>query len=155
MSGKQLNLIGPVRIRVQMVREDGPDVPHLIRTPEEASRYADSLRDRDREVFAAILLNTRNQAIGLHECTIGILNSTLIDAGSVFKAALLANAAAVILCHQHPSGDPTPSSEDLTITRTLIQAGQIMGIKVLDHVILGGSGQYRSLKESGIVEFAA
>lgn len=155
MSGKQLNLIGPVRIRVQMVREDGPVVPRYIRTPEEASRYADSLRDRDREVFAAILLNTRNHALGLHECTIGTLNSTLIDAGSVFKAALLANAATVILCHQHPSGDPTPSSEDLTITRTLIQAGQILGINVLDHVILGGTGQYRSLRDAGVVEFAA
>jgi len=138
-----------------MVREDGPDVPRCIRTPEDASQYADGLRDRDREVFAVILLNTRNNALGIHECTVGTINSTLIDAGSVFKAALLANSAGLVLVHTHPSKDPTPSAEDLKITRRLIQAGQIMGINVLDHVILGGTGQYRSLREAGLVEFAA
>ena len=155
MSEKQLNLIGPVRIRVQMVREDGPDVPHLIRTPAEASQYADSLRDSDRERFAVILLNTRNIALGIHECSMGTLNQTIVDAPTVFKAALLANAAALICLHCHPSGDPTPSAEDIKLTRTLIQAGQIMGITVLDHVILGGTGRFQSMRETGVVEFAA
>ena len=155
MSEKQPSLVAPVRIRITMVREDGPEVPRYIRTPTEASLYADSLRDSDRERFAAILLNTRNRALGLHECTVGTLNSTLIDPGSVFKAALLSNAAAVILCHNHPSSDPTPSAEDLQITRQLIQAGKVMGIGVLDHVILGGTSQFKSLRETGAVEFAA
>jgi DNA repair protein RadC len=155
MSEKQLNLIGPVRIRVQMVREDGPEVPLLIRTPAEASQYADGLRDSDRERFAVILLNTRNIALGIHVCTTGTLNQTIVDAGTVFKAALLSNAAAVILCHNHPSQDPTPSAEDLKITRTLIDAGKILGIGVLDHVILGGTGRFQSLREAGVVDFAA
>ncbi len=155
MSEKQLSLIGPVRIRVSMVREDGPDVPHCVHTPAEASQYADSLRDSDREVFAVILLNTHNHALGIHECTVGTLNSTLIDAACVFKAALLSNAAGVILTHNHPSGSTVPSAEDLRITRHLIEAGKIMGISVLDHVILGSTGQYKSLREAGVVEFAA
>ena len=155
MSEKQLSLMGPVRIRVQMVREDGPDVPHLIRTPEDASRYADGLRDSDRERFAVILLNTRNTALGIHVCTTGTINQTLVDPASVFKAALLANAAAVILVHNHPSGDTTPSAEDLKITRQIIQAGQVMGIGVLDHVIVGAVGRFQSLREAGVVDFAA
>lgn len=154
MSEKQLNLIGPVRIRVQMVREDGPDVPHLIRTPEEASRYADSLRARDREVFAAILFNTRNGVIGMHECSSGSIASTIVDPAIVFKAALLANAAAVILIHTHPSGDPTPTAEDVVATKRVIDAGKMIGIPVLDHVVLGSHGKHQSFREIGLADFA-
>ncbi len=85
----------------------------------------------------------------------GTLNQTIVDAPTVFKAALLANAAALICLHCHPSGDPTPSAEDIKLTRTLIQAGQILGIGVLDHVILGGTGRFQSIRESGVVDFAA
>ena len=154
MSEEQLSLIGPVRIlMMSMVRETGPEVPRLIRTPADASLYADSLRDSDRERFAVILLNTRNGALGIHECSVGTLSSTLIDSASVFKAALLANAAGIVLTHCHPSGNPSPSAEDIRITRNLIEAGRIMCIKVLDHVILGGTGRFCSLREAGAVEF--
>jgi len=156
MTGKntQLPLLrGPVRIRVTMVREEGNPVPDRLRTPADISRYADELRDMDREAFAVVLLDAKNQAIGLHIATVGTIDASLIDPAGVFKAALLANAAGVCLVHNHPSRDPTPSAEDIRITKQLIEAGRILGINVLDHVVLGGPRQYVSMREEGIAEF--
>lgn len=142
-----------VRLKILMVRETGTEVPVLISTPTDASKYADSLRDYDRECVAAILLTTKNRAIALHEFSIGILDAAIVSPANVMKAALLANAAALILVHNHPSRDPTPSAEDIRITRQMIEAGKVMSIRVLDHVILGGEGQFTSLRESGMVAF--
>ena len=152
---KQLPLLtGPVRVKVLMVREEGNPVPSIIRTPLDASKYADELRDSDREVFAVILLTSKNSAIGLHVSSVGTIDASLVSPANVFKPALLSNAAACILCHNHPSGDPTPSAEDLRITKTIIEAGRIMDVKVLDHVILGGSeDKFTSLRESGLCSF--
>ena len=82
--------------------------------------------------------------------SIGSLNQSIVHPREVFKTALLSSAAAIILVHQHPTGDPTPSSEDLSITRRLKEAGEIMGIKVLDHIIVGDR-QYQSFVESGLL----
>lgn len=129
-------------------------VPQTIRTPADASSYADELRDGDREQFAVILLNSKNAVIGMHVTAIGTLDSCLVSPSNVFKAALLANAAGLVLIHTHPSGDPNPSAEDIRITRQLIEAGRIMDIKVLDHVVLGGAlDKFYSMRESSIVQF--
>jgi DNA repair protein RadC len=86
--------------------------------------------------------------IGYYEVSRGTLDSTLVHPREVFKAAILANAAAIILTHNHPSGDPTPSPDDLALTQRLVQAGQIIGIDVLDHVIVG-DGRWTSFVELG------
>ena len=152
---KQLPLLtGPVRVRVLMVQEEGNPVPSAIRSPADASQYANELRDCDREMFAVILLTTKNAAIGLHVASVGTIDASLVSPANVFKPALLANAAAVILCHNHPSRDPTPSAEDIRITRQLVDAGKIMDIKILDHIVLGGAAdQFVSLREAGLVTF--
>ena len=106
------------------------------------------LANADREHFVVMMLSTKNQIIGINTVAIGDLNKCLVHPREVFKPAIIANSASVILLHNHPSGDPTPSREDLEMTKRLKNAGEILGIKVLDHVILGDEC-YVSLKERG------
>jgi DNA repair protein RadC len=108
------------------------------------------LKDADREYFLILVLNTKNNITGVNVVSIGNLNSSLVHPREVFKAAILGNAAAIILVHNHPSGDATASNEDLKITRRLAEAGKILGIEVLDHVVIG-DGCWYSLKEKGIL----
>ena len=107
------------------------------------------LKDSDREHFAALLLDAKNQLIGLTTISVGDLSSALVHPREVFKAAILANAASVILAHNHPSGDPTPSPEDVAVSRRLHEAGEILGIALLDHVVIGDGARFVSLKEKG------
>ncbi len=140
------------------VREEstGP----MITTPDHCARYLDNVQDLAQEVFIAITLNTKNRVIGKHLISLGTLNSSLVHPREVFRVAILDGAAAMILAHNHPSGDVTPSSEDIKITKQLVAAGQIMGIKTLDHIILGSSGPHESstsclsLRETGLVQFS-
>ncbi len=146
---------GLVRVMVSMVREDGTRVPRAIRTPQDASRYADELRGSDRECFAVILIDVKNRALGLHVASVGTVDASLVSPTIVFRPALLANAVAVIAIHNHPSGDPTPSAEDVRITRQLVDAGKVMQVKLLDHIILGQGDTVFSMREEGLVSFAA
>ena len=102
------------------------------------------------EVFTVVLLDTKNQVIDVVEISSGTLNCCIVHPRDVFKVAIRKNANATIICHNHPSGDPTPSAEDINITKRLIQAGEIVGIKVLDHVVVGNSS-FISLKEKGLI----
>ena len=86
--------------------------------------------------------------IAFHEVSRGTLDTTLVHPREVFKAALLANSSAIILCHNHPSGDPCPSPDDVHLTRRLVDAGTLLGVDVLDHIIVG-DGRYYSFKEAG------
>jgi DNA repair protein RadC len=104
----------------------------------------------DREHFRAILLDTKNRILGLRTISIGSLNSSVVHAREVFKAAVSESAQAIVLVHNHPSGSPEPSPEDLAVTRRLSDAGRILGIEVVDHVILASQG-FVSLKELGHV----
>ena len=106
-------------------------------------------RDADREHFAALLLDTKNQLIGVTTISVGDLSSALVHPREVFKAAILANAASILLAHNHPSGDPTPSPEDVAVSRRLHEAGEILGIALLDHVVIGDGARFVSLKEKG------
>ncbi len=103
----------------------------------------------DQEHFRVLLLNTKNQILGMTEVYKGNVNSAVIRASEVFQEAVRSNCPAIILVHNHPSGDPTPSPEDVQVTRQLIEAGKLMDIEVLDHVVIGqaGSGGFVSLKE--------
>src|SRR5690606_34740273 len=106
----------------------------------------------DREHFVVLLLDTQNQIIGIHTVTVGTLDASLIHPREVFKSAILANAASIILAHNHPSGDPAPSAEDRSVTRLLTEAGVTIGIEVLDHVIVGDGLRYHSFREAGTME---
>jgi DNA repair protein RadC len=109
---------------------------------------------RDVETLQVLLLNTRRRLIRVEEITNGTLDTLLVHSREVFKAAISANASAIVLAHNHPSGDPTPSEADIKVTRDLIRAGQLLKIEVLDHVILGRATaerpkDYASLRELG------
>ena len=99
-------------------------------------------RDRHREYFMALLLDGKNRIITRAQISEGSLNQSIVHPREVFKVAVRASAAAMILLHNHPTGDPTPSPEDLEVTRRLCEAGELMGIKVLDHIIIGEDAFY-------------
>lgn len=105
---------------------------------------------KEVEVFIAVLLDTKNQIIDVVEISSGTLNCCVVHPRDVFKVAIRRNCNSIILSHNHPSGDPTPSAEDINITKRLIQAGEIIGIKVLDHIVVGND-TYVSLKEKGLI----
>jgi DNA repair protein RadC len=140
--------------RVSLVR-DGQitmsERPQITDPKSVADLLYDYLCDKDREYFILLMLDTKNRVIGMNVVSIGILDSALVSPREVFKAALLANAASVIVSHNHPSGDPTPSAEDKRITQRLVEAGNIIHIAVLDHIIIGEQGQFVSLKERGLM----
>ncbi len=102
----------------------------------------------DREHFRAILLNTKNRILGVRTISVGSLNASIVHAREVFKAAVSESAQAIVLLHNHPSGLPEPSQEDLLVTERLVEAGRILGIEVLDHVVIASQG-FVSLKELG------
>ncbi len=102
----------------------------------------------DREHFRAVLLNTKNRILGVRTISIGSLNASIVHAREVFKAAVAESAQAIVLVHNHPSGLPEPSTEDIVVTERLAEAGRILGIEVLDHIVLGSQG-FVSLKEMG------
>ncbi len=123
--------------------------PRVIHPREAAVIMWDYLKEADRENFIVMLLDTKNQIIGINTVGIGILDSVQIHPREVFKPAILANAASIIISHNHPSGDPTPSRRDKETSENIKAAGEILGIEVLDHIIIGEEGQYESLKELG------
>lgn len=119
-------------------------------------QVADYLRPRlsslKQEVFLAVMLDIKSQVIKIEEISRGSLSRSIVHPREVFKAAVKASAAGIIVGHNHPSGNPAPSPEDLHITRKLIEAGEIMGIKLLDHIIIG-ENKYLSLREEGLIEW--
>lgn len=126
-------------------------VAHELKTPRDAAQLLmPLLQDEASEVFVVLLLSTRRRVLAYHEVSRGTLDGTLVHPREVFKAAILANAAAVILAHVHPSGDPAPSPDDLVLTRRLSDAGTLIGIEILDHIIIG-HGRYASFKEFALL----
>src|SRR5512133_3544160 len=151
---KAVTLVAAFTLARQMAKELRQDSPTLD-TPE---RIAELLREQSRsesvECFRAVLLNTRRKLIRIERISDGTLDTILVHPREVFKPAIVSNAAAVVLVHNHPSGDPTPSEADVKVTRDLIRAGQLLRIDVLDHVILGRKTDgrdkdYVSLRELG------
>jgi DNA repair protein RadC len=121
-----------------------------LQSPQEVYRtFRERYEKLDREEFLVVLLDNKNRMVGYNVVSTGSLTAAVVHPREVFKAAVLANAASIILCHGHPSGDPAPSKEDIDITSRLRKAGEMMGIKVLDHVIIG-EGQYFSFCTEGM-----
>ncbi|MFJ7747463.1 RadC family protein [Peribacillus sp. NPDC097295] len=139
-----------VRIRQEIRETSDPFTTFQISSPHQAQELAASyIAHEDREVFLVMMLNTKNQVVGLHRAHTGSLNASIVHPRDVLKCAVLNNAASIIVSHQHPSGDPTPSREDIEVTKRLAEAGKILGIELLDHVIVSHLGNHVSLKEKG------
>jgi DNA repair protein RadC len=100
-------------------------------------------------VFFVMCLNTKNRVVAVHRCHVGGLNASIVMPREVFKSAILNNSASIIVSHQHPSQDVTPSREDVNVTKRLVEAGKILGIDVLDHLIVNANADYYSMKEKG------
>ncbi|WP_419877959.1 JAB domain-containing protein [Brevibacillus centrosporus] len=145
-AAKRVNIV-----RVQMVRESSLLYPQRrIRMAKDAvGLFQAFLQESDREQFFLICLNVKNEPTAIHTVSIGSLDSSIVHPRETFKAAVLANASSIIVAHNHPSGDPTPSQPDLEVTKRLQEAGELLGIPVLDHIIVGTEGAYVSLKEGG------
>jgi DNA repair protein RadC len=117
--------------------------------PQQVADTFQFLMKETKEMFITLHLDGKNRIICMDLVSIGSLNQSIVHPREVFKTALLSNAAAVLLIHQHPTGDPSPSSEDIAITRRLKEAGDLLGIKVLDHIIIGDG--YLSFVERGLL----
>lgn len=123
----------------------------VIKSPGDVSALMmEKMRHYDREHFMVLNLNTKNQVIAEDTVSIGNLNASLVHPRELFKNAIKRSAAALILVHNHPSGDPSPSREDIDVTHRLTEAGKLLGIEILDHVVIGDL-KYVSLKEKGII----
>ncbi len=141
--------------RVVLVKEKVGryELPKKISSPDQAHKVITaitSVEEEAQEVFGVLILNTKNKIVAVHEISRGTLNSSIVHPREVFKPAILHNAAAIICFHNHPSGDPEPSRDDIETTKRLVEAGKIIGIEIFDHIIVGDD-RYVSLKERGVV----
>jgi DNA repair protein RadC len=122
----------------------------VVKTPEEAyHELKGKSRDQKKEHFWAILLDTRNQVIKTVEISIGSLDTSIVHPRELYKEAIAASASSVIIAHNHPSGNPEASQDDIQLTRRLIEAGTIMGIEIVDHIVIG-EGKFISMKREGL-----
>lgn len=149
-TAKAIQLLAGIELG-RRVAKTTPQERWAIRSPEDVSKLMmEEMRHLTQEHFVCLFLNTKNQVIAQHTIFIGSLNSSIVHPREVFKEAIRRSSAAIICLHNHPSGDPTPSKEDIEVTKRLISVGQIVGIDVLDHVIIG-DGRFYSLKEKGLI----
>lgn len=128
-----------------------PEERATIHSPQDiANLVSAEMATLDQEHLRVLLLNTRNEVLGIHEIYVGNVNSSVVRVAEVFRPAIRDNAPSIIVVHNHPSGDPTPSAEDVATTRDLVAAGDLLGIEVLDHLIIGSGNRYISLNEKGL-----
>ena len=129
-----------------------------VSSKDDTARICADLTHLAQECFQVLTIDAKNHLIDRHLITLGLADASLIHPREVFRNAILDNALMLVCVHNHPSGDPTPSAEDIRITRQLVQAGKIMDIKVMDHVIIGRPNESGlncfSMRESGIVDFS-
>ena len=136
-------------VKVQLVRETKPVREYQISKPHDAYELVrEELETLDREVFLVLSLNTKNNVLGLNMVSMGTVSSSLVHPREVFKSAILLNATGIILMHNHPSGDSMPSRDDRAITEKLFEAGKVLGIQVLDHIVVGN--KFFSFMENGM-----
>ncbi len=140
--------------RISLVREPGvllSERPSLASPREAAAVLSKYIGEMDREVFVVAMLTVRHRLIGLHTVSVGCLTASLVSPALVMKPAILASAAGLVLAHNHPSGQPEPSPEDIALTRRLSAAGALLGIDIHDHIVIGEADRYVSLKERGLL----
>ena len=142
-------------VQLPLVRESTGE---RVRTPEDVYHICGDIAALAQETFHALLLDAKNGVINREMVSLGVADASLVHPREVFRAAIESGAVAIVVAHNHPTGDPTPSAEDIRITRRLIEAGKVLDIKVVDHVIIGrslepGAQGFLSLRESGLCTF--
>lgn len=141
-------------VSIRMVK--GPSIysSEKIRTPNDVLRViANEIATFDREVFAVLNLKTNGQSINLNICSVGTLDASVVSPRAVFKSCILSNSAAFIAIHNHPSGSIVPSQEDKDVTKRLLSCSELLGVKMLDHVIVAGeTGDIYSFKSEGLLD---
>lgn len=127
------------------------DDRYVIRSPEDGANYVmNDMRSLQQEHFVCLYLNTKNQVLHRQTIFIGSLNASIVHPREVFKEAFRRSAASIVCFHNHPSGDPSPSREDIEVTKRLVECGKIIGIEIVDHIIIGDN-RFISLREKGYV----
>lgn len=141
-------------VRIELVRERSLRYPggrHIACAEDAANLLMEYIGNSDREIFVVMALSTRHYVNALNTVSIGSLNTSMVHPREVLKPAILANACDILVGHNHPSLDPTPSPEDVAVTKRLVEAGRILGIALLDHIIIGDKGKFSSLKALGLM----
>lgn len=129
-----------------------PDPRPTVTTPEDVvALCSPQIRGLDREHFWTLALNTKNRLLRTIQVSVGSLNASIVHPRELFKQSVRLSAASVIVVHNHPSGDPTPSGADIQLTRRIVRAGDVLGIEVLDHVVIGEGGEHASLRDLGLM----
>ena len=140
-----------LKLETELAVRETPTGPKLT-SPEQIEKHLKDMRDLAQETFVILTFNIKNRLIARHLISLGTVNSTLVHPREVFRPAITDGAANIVAAHNHPSGDPAPSAEDIRITKKLIEAGHYIEIELLDHLIIG-SDDFISLRESGLVAF--
>ncbi|WP_438347116.1 RadC family protein [Paenibacillus sp. FA6] len=149
-NAKAVQLKAAIELGQRLVKSRMGDTV-TIRSPRDAvDLLNEQLRYLQKEHFVCLFLNTKNHVIAQETLSMGSLNASIVHPREVFRAAIKCSSASIVCAHNHPSGDPTPSPEDISLTSRLVEAGHIIGIEVLDHVIIG-DGDFVSLKEQGLM----
>jgi DNA repair protein RadC len=137
-------------VKIQLIRESKPLRKYQITKPYDAYELVrEELETLDREAFMVLALNTKNTVLGLNIVSMGTISSSIVHPREVFKSAILLNASCIMLVHNHPSGEPEPSKDDISITERLVDAGKLLGIQVIDHIIVGH--RFFSFMEKGLL----
>ncbi len=146
-------IISLLSLKVIKEKDEKYNLEQRVTRPEVAHDVAIKvleIHERPEEIMALITLDTKNKITGVFVVSTGTINASLVHPREIFKRAMLQNAASIILMHNHPSGDPDPSVEDIEITRRLVEAGNIIGISILDHVIIGDEYNFYSMAENSV-----
>ena len=146
--GKSGAVLAAVELGKRMAASRQPDRPRIRSSQDAAGLVMERLLYEQKEHFFALILNVKGQVMRIEDVSVGELTGTVVHPREVFRSAVRKSACAVIFVHNHPSGDPSPSEEDLATTRRLVEAGEILGIRVVDHIIIG-DGRFLSLKQLG------
>jgi len=148
---ENLRLLAELVQRYEVGRQDAVAERKIVRQPADVVAHLGAeMADLAQEQLRVMLLDTKNRLLGSQLVYQGGLNSIVVRLGDCFREAVRANAAAILLIHNHPSSDPTPSGEDIRVTRDAAQAGELLGIDLLDHIIVGGCGKFVSLRQRGL-----
>jgi DNA repair protein RadC len=151
---KEVGRFRVTKFRVALVREGSIPTAwdKTVRDPGDVARLmAPLVADLDRETFWVVMLDGKNRVIGVNLVSIGSLTAALVHPRELAKALIVSNSAAAIVVHQHPSGCAEPSAEDTALTRRLAEVGELIGVRLLDHVVLGDNGSYVSLADRGLL----
>ncbi len=148
--GKSGAVLAAIELGKRISASRKPERKSLTSAEDVAELFMERLRYRQKESFFALILNVKGELLDTEEISVGELTGTIVHPREVFRSAIRKSACAVIFVHNHPSGDPSPSAEDIGTTERLVRAGEILGVKVMDHIIIG-DGTYSSMKNLGFV----